>query len=46
MDYGQFKGIQFLLFFGVALGFGVWQVVAIKRELRRERASNEDKKGP
>ena len=41
MDYSQFKGIQFLLFFGAALGLGVWQVIAIKRQLRRDKASQE-----
>lgn len=42
MDYGQFKGIQFLLFFGAALSFGLWQVIAIKRDLRREQAKQSE----
>lgn len=42
MDYSQFKGIQFLLFFGAALGFGVWQVVSIKKDLRRAKARSEE----
>jgi hypothetical protein len=42
MDYGQFKGIQFLLFFGAALSFGLWQVIAIKRDLRREQAEQSE----
>lgn len=45
MDYGQFKGIQFLLFFGAALGFGVWQVIAIKRDLRRDRVEQDSSEG-
>jgi hypothetical protein len=30
MDYSVFKGLQFLLFFGVALGFGWWQLRACR----------------
>jgi hypothetical protein len=44
MDYAQAKGLQLLLFFGAALGFGVWQLIRIRREIRRdaERKSSED----
>lgn len=31
MDYGAFKGLQFVLFFGVAFGFGFWQLAALRR---------------
>jgi len=45
MDYSHFKGIQFLLFFGVALGFGLWQVIAIKRDIRRELTKQDPQEG-
>ena len=35
MDYGVFKGLQALLFFGAALGFGVWQLITVNREIRK-----------
>lgn len=35
MDYGAFKGLQALLFFGAAFGFGIWQLIAVNREIRR-----------
>lgn len=37
MDYGTFKALQGVLFFGAALGFGLWQL-AVLRRLRRKRA--------
>ena len=42
MDYDVAKGLQALLFFGVALGFPLWQVIAVRRELRN---SNPDGSG-
>lgn len=36
MDYSAFKGIQFFLFFGAALGFGLWQVISVKRSLHKD----------
>lgn len=41
MDYSQAKGLQLLLFFGAALGFGVWQLIKIRREIRKDA----DRKG-
>lgn len=35
MDYGLFKGLQGLLFFGAAFGWGIWQLVALKRDARK-----------
>ncbi|WP_164655740.1 hypothetical protein [Thiorhodococcus mannitoliphagus] len=42
MDYGVFKGLQAVLFFGSAMAFCLWQLAAIRR-LRREpsRATGE-----
>lgn len=37
MDYGFFKALQGLLFFGAALGFGVWQLVSLRRQAKRNR---------
>ena len=36
MEYGAFKALQALLFFGAAFGFGIWQLVAVNREIRRD----------
>jgi hypothetical protein len=36
MNYSDFKALQALLFFGVVFGFGVYQLVAVKREIRRD----------
>jgi hypothetical protein len=36
MEYGTFKALQGVLFFGAALGFGLWQL-ALLRRLRRKR---------
>ena len=41
MDYGIFKALQFVLFFGAAFGFGIWQLIA----LRREPDENQENKG-
>ncbi|MEL7044579.1 MAG: hypothetical protein AAGL66_06090 [Pseudomonadota bacterium] len=35
MEYGLFKGLQALLFFGAAFGFGIWQLIAVNREIRK-----------
>jgi len=37
MDYGFFKALQGLLFFGAAFGFGFWQLYALRRDERKER---------
>lgn len=42
MDYGTFKLLQGILFFGSALGFCFWQL-AVLRRLRRARARIEEK---
>jgi hypothetical protein len=41
MDYGIFKAFQALLFFGAAFGFGVWQLIAVNREIRRNAEREE-----
>ncbi len=42
MDYDMAKGLQALLFFGVALGFPLWQVIAIRGELRNSNPDRSD----
>ncbi|MEE4661619.1 MAG: hypothetical protein V2J89_14205 [Halieaceae bacterium] len=37
MDYSDLKAFQVLLFFGAALGFGVWQVVSVRRDIRKDK---------
>ncbi|MEM1191205.1 MAG: hypothetical protein AAGI72_21930 [Pseudomonadota bacterium] len=41
MEYGLFKGLQALLFFGAALGFGIWQLIAVNREIRKAAENDE-----
>ena len=41
MDYGLFKAFQALLFFGAALGFGVWQLIAVNREIRKHAETDD-----
>jgi hypothetical protein len=41
MDYGTFKLLQMILFFGSALGFCFWQL-AVLRRMRRQRVRVED----
>ena len=36
------KVYSFYCFFGAALSFGLWQVIAIKRDLRREQAEQSE----
>ena len=36
MEYGVFKALQALLFFGAAFGVGIWQLIAVNREIRKE----------
>ncbi len=40
MEYSDLKAFQVLLFFGAALGFGVWQVVSVRRSINKD--SDED----
>lgn len=37
IEYSSFKALQFLLFWGAALGFCIWQLRSLQR-LRRQRA--------
>ena len=37
MDYSIFKALQALLFFGLAIGVAVWQLVDVRRSLRKTR---------
>jgi hypothetical protein len=39
MEYGVFKAFQALLFFGSAFGFGIWQLIAVRREIRKATES-------
>ena len=34
MDYGVVKGLQFILFFGAALGFPLWQIWSCRPDRR------------
>jgi len=40
MEYGDFKALQALLFFGAAFAFGFWQLISVNRKIR-ERAADE-----
>jgi hypothetical protein len=42
MEYGTFKLLQGILFFGSALGFCFWQL-AVLRRMRRAKARIEEK---
>lgn len=37
----NFGWIELVFFYGVAIGFGVWQVMRTDRELKRTRAERE-----
>lgn len=37
IDYGIFKGLLGLLFFGSVFVFGFWQLAALKRDRNRRR---------
>ena len=43
MDYDLAKGLQALLFFGVALGFPIWQLISVRRDLRKSPGGDDDK---
>ncbi|MEE4277403.1 MAG: hypothetical protein V2I82_02930 [Halieaceae bacterium] len=45
MEYGAFKALQALLFFGAAFGFGIWQLVTVNREIRRDAEGKETERG-
>jgi uncharacterized membrane protein YqjE len=34
--------IEMLLFYGVALAFGIWQLVSVRREIRRDKEARKD----
>ena len=38
MEGGNFGWIELVLFYGIAIGFGVWQWVSMDRKLKRTRA--------
>lgn len=38
MEGGNFGWIELVLFYGIAIGFGVWQWVAMDRKLKKTRA--------
>lgn len=37
MDYGAFKGLLGLLFFGAVFVFGFWQLAALRRDRHGDR---------
>lgn len=39
----NFGWIELVFFYGLAIGFGVWQVVRTDRELKRTRAAREER---
>jgi hypothetical protein len=46
MDYSVFKALQALLFFGLAIGVAVWQLVDVRRSLRKTRRAKSDEPEP
>lgn len=46
MDYALFKALQVLLFFGAALGFGVWQLASLRRYARRQKQRDSARQAP
>ncbi|MFO6447746.1 hypothetical protein ACLBKU_11425 [Erythrobacter sp. NE805] len=38
MHGGQYGWIEIALFYGLAIGFGLWQVVSMDRKLKKTRA--------
>lgn len=43
MQAGQYGWIEIALFYGLAIGFGVWQFVAMDRKLKKTRAEAVEK---
>ncbi len=41
MEYEVAKAFQALLFFGAAFGFGLWQLISVKREIRKDKEQRE-----
>ncbi|MGB5200471.1 MAG: hypothetical protein WBR56_11295 [Sedimenticolaceae bacterium] len=37
MEYGVFKALLGLLFFGAVFAFGIWQLVDLKRDTRPKK---------
>lgn len=37
MDFDVFKSLQGLLFFGAALGIGIWQLIDVQRATRKTK---------
>ncbi|MFN2327896.1 MAG: hypothetical protein ABR612_03200 [Chromatocurvus sp.] len=46
MEYGEFKALQALLFFGIVFGFGFWQLISVKREIRKDAERRKTKETP
>ena len=44
MDSGTFGWIELVFFYGIAIGFGVWQWVKMDRMLKKTRAEKAAKK--
>lgn len=43
MGSGNFGWIELVFFYGLAIGFGVWQWVSMDRKLKQTRAAREAK---
>lgn len=43
MQAGQYGWIEIALFYGLAIGFGVWQWMAMDRRLKRTRAERAER---
>jgi hypothetical protein len=41
MEYSDFKGLQALLFFGIPLVWGVWQLIVLRRDAQSEKGKSE-----
>lgn len=45
MESRYFALIEMLIFTGLALAFGIWQLVSVNRELRKTRAEQKSREG-
>jgi hypothetical protein len=46
MDASNLYGlVELVLVFGLVLGFGIWQLVSVRREIRRDREKAKQDKG-
>lgn len=45
LGFAALKYLQFVLFFGAILGFGVWQIVSVRRASRKRKAARDKSEG-